>query len=199
MFTHENIRLRKLSESDLDQLFHLKQENWYGTHQITIINEEDQKRWFESLDNHPHAPRKLVLVAEDTLEFLDIGIFKLNIDWNNRVADVGWDVFEHFRGKGLGKRLVKAGVAYSFNLFDLRRLQCEILEHNGASMTCATLAGFKKEGYRREAVHRQGQYLGSYVMGLLKSDYTFASLSGTTPPVLQGGIFDVREAERVGA
>ncbi len=80
MFTHGELRLRKLDEGDLDKLLELKQESWFGTHRVTILNSDDQKRWFASLDADPHCPKNLVLIASTNLH-VDVGVFKANIDW----------------------------------------------------------------------------------------------------------------------
>lgn len=180
MFTYDNIRLRKAAPEDLPKLFWLKQESWFGTHHVTIINEEDQKRWFESLDKHPHSPRDLVLMAQNE-KYEDFGVFKiLHIDYINRNASVGWDVFQYFRGKGLGKRLVQAGVKFAFSVLNLHRLDAEILGDNAASEKCAKHVGFLLEGVRREAVHKDGFYIDSLVFGLLRSECSGGCVFTTT-------------------
>jgi RimJ/RimL family protein N-acetyltransferase len=104
-----------------------------------------------------------------------VGIFKIfGADYINRTADVGWDVFEDFRGKGLGKQLVAAGCAFCFDILALHRLTAEILANNIASLKCANAAGFQIEGTKRHAVHRLGEYIDSLVLGMLVSDKKLA-------------------------
>jgi RimJ/RimL family protein N-acetyltransferase len=169
MFTYQGIELRKLSREDLPRLLELKSESWPGTHRVAILNPSDQEAWFASLDQE-----NLVLVGS-TAEQGSIGIYKvLRIDWQNRTAQVGWDVFQEFRGQGLGKRLVAAGTAFCFELLNLRRLDTEILETNRASRRCAEAVGFVLEGCRRQAVYRQRQALNSFCLGVLAEEF-FAS------------------------
>lgn len=169
MFEHDGISFLKLSKSELPELWKLKQESWLNTHQITINTMEEQEAWYDTLDNHPHSPKTLVLMAHGSVA--NFGIFKIaNIDYVNRVADVGWDVFEHHRGKGLGRKLVAAGSAYAIYILNLHRLNAEILTTNVASQKCAEAAGYVKEGVKRASVHKVGKYVDSIVYGLLDSD-----------------------------
>lgn len=161
-----DVQFFKLTRRDLPLLWKLKQESWPFTHHITITTPEEQEKWFDSLDSHPHSPRNLVLVADGPVP--NFGIFKIaNIDYISRSADVGWDVFEENRGQGLGKQLVAAGAAYCVQTLNLRRLTAEILATNVISQKCAEHAGFVVEGRKREAIHKQGYYVDSLIYGFL--------------------------------
>jgi RimJ/RimL family protein N-acetyltransferase len=170
MFTFEGIKLRKLERRDLPKLLELKSESWFGTHHVTILNSEDQERWFDSLDNHPTSPRDLYFICQNE-NFEDVGLFKINnIDWPNGCADIGYDTFEYYRCKGYGKRLLKAGVAFCFDVLNLRRLTAEILATNVGSLKCAAHAGFIQEGCKRAAVQKDGRWIDSLMFGMLRSD-----------------------------
>ena len=85
MYIHKNgIALRKLEKTDLLKLKDLKNESWFGTHNITLVNDYDQEKWFESLNRHTH----LILIAIDTKTTDIVGLYKIqNIDWYNRTYD----------------------------------------------------------------------------------------------------------------
>lgn len=169
MYTYDDVSLLKLDQGNLAALWKLKQESWLNTHQITINTMEEQEAWFDSLDHDAHAPRNLVLVADGPVA--NFGIFKIfNVDYVNRSADVGWDIFEDYRGQGLGKKLVAAGSSFAIRMLNLHRLNAEILTINIASQHCAEAAGYLAEGRRREAVHKMGEYVDSVIYGLLSSD-----------------------------
>lgn len=170
MFHSNDLVLRKLAEKDLPLLLHLKQESWFGTHRVSIVNGSDQLRWFQGLDSDPHCPANLVLIAELEKDVSGpVGIFKVAaVDYVSRVADVGWDVFADQRGKGLGKKLVCAGVSFCVSILNLRRLNAEILESNHASKSCARSAGFEKEGCKRSCIYKEGKYIDSEVWGYVR-------------------------------
>lgn len=170
MYRHDEIELYKLQKNDLWLLWALKQESGFATHRVTINTPLEQQAWFDTLDSHPTAPRNLVLMADHDSS-PKVGIFKVfGIDYQNRTADVGWDIFEEFRGRGLGKPLVTAGTRFCFDVLNLHRLTAEILENNVASLKCAKHAGYVQEGIKRQAVHKPEGYLNSHVLGILDSD-----------------------------
>lgn len=166
LYRHKNgLCLTKIEESDLDRLKRLKDESWFGTHKIAVINMSDQRKWFTNT-----SITVLKAYEDSPNEF--IGIFKVdNIDSVNRTCDVGWDIFETMRGKGFGKKLVQAGVDFCFEILNIHRIDAEILANNIASQKCAEAAGFVKEGSRRSAVYKCGNYIDSYIYGILKRDW----------------------------
>ncbi|HEX3150101.1 MAG TPA: GNAT family N-acetyltransferase [Gemmataceae bacterium] len=164
MFDHDGLVFRKIERHDLDDLLELKQESWRWRHRTSLLNSDDQLRWYESLGDSD-----TVLVAMHAGK--SIGIFKIfGIDWHSRAAEVGWDVFAPVRGQGWGKRIVKAGVAFCFEVLNLWRLDCEVLADNVRSIRCAEVAGFRLEGRKRARVRREGRTIDSLVYGALAAD-----------------------------
>lgn len=182
MYKNERMKLRKASREDLLSLWYLKNESWFGTHRHAIINMQDQEEWFNTIDNHSHSPRRMVLIAEATHSTSPVGMAIIDVDWVNRDADLSWAIYEYFRKKGHGKELVSIIVEFCFKVLDLRRISCEILQSNKASERCALTAGFQYEGFKREAVCKNGEYVGSHYMGILKSDFTSKSVLAKTSP-----------------
>lgn len=174
MYKHGNIRLRKVGEADLTFLNGIKDDTWENTHRVSILNDLDQRKWFETLDSRPNNPSNLVLIATDLNNLSAIfGVLKiLNIDYINGSADVGWDIHHSYRNKGYGKRLVRAGCDFCFDVLALRRLNAEILANNIASIKCAQAAGFVQEGCKRAAVIKRGESIDSIVVGLLVTERT---------------------------
>ncbi len=174
IFSHKNgIYFRKLTETDLSNLLLLKDESWFGTHRVSILNIEDQKRWFDNLDKNPHTPAELYLVAQ-VGDQISVGLFKLqNIDWQNRRAEAGWDVYKQYRGRGFGKKIVEAGVSFSKEVLSLNRLRAEILVTNEASIKCAEKAGFKQEGLEKQAILKGGKFVDNLIYGIILGGKTF--------------------------
>ncbi len=167
IYEHSNgVKFRKTDKADATVLLSLKNESHFGTHTVTLANLTSQEKWLESISYETHCPRNLVLIAATDSEF---GIFKLfNVDWQSRRAEVGWDVFKEFRGKGKGKLLVKAGVDFCFEIMNLRRLDAQILETNKVSLKCAEAAGFVIEGKQRDAIFKKDKYVNNLILGVLR-------------------------------
>jgi len=183
MFNSENMRLRRLERDDLPLLKKLKADSWEFTHRVSLLTNDIQEKWFERLPEDPHQPSTLILIAETGFSSEGcklskrVGCFKIwNIDWISRTAEVGWDIFKEYRGNGLGKTLVRIGCLLSFQVLNLNRIECEILETNGASRTCAENAGFVLEGTKRNSKVINGKHVNSHMFGLLASEYTKTGL-----------------------
>lgn len=171
LYVHENsIAFRKIDKSDAAKLLELKNESHFGTHTVTYANLSSQEKWIESISHDTRCPRDLVLMANynGPIYKNDCGIFKIfNIDWQNRKAEVGWDIFQYFRGQGLGKKSVKAGVDFCFQILNLHRLDTQILITNEASLKCARAAGFQIDGRQDKAILKNGKYIDNLILGVL--------------------------------
>jgi RimJ/RimL family protein N-acetyltransferase len=169
MYIHkEGIALRKIEREDLVLLKELKNESWFGTHNINFLNDLDQERWFESLNNKTH----LILIGIDIKSDERVGLYKIqNIDWYNRTYDSSHDVFKSYRGIGYSKPVLCAGTDFAFEVLNMNRIDGQILENNIASIKSAEYAGFIKEGVRRKSIYKCGEWLDSIHIGLLKNDW----------------------------
>lgn len=188
-YTHPNgIAFRRVEASDLPDLTRLKNESWFGTHRVSFVSTSSQEKWLARLDAEDiHTPRNIVLVAiadrpvdmpspvpaSDDSVSANVGIFKvLDIDWQSRRAAVGWDVYRSHRRKGLGTKIVAAGVGFCFQVIGLHRLQADILVNNIASRKCASEAGFREEGYQPKTILRNGEWIDNIIYGILAPEKT---------------------------
>ena len=175
MYIHKNgIILKKLEREHLPLLKELKNESWFGTHNITFVNDLDQNKWFESLD----SSKTMILVAFKlklglgTSTEIPVGLYKIqNIDWINRRYDSAHDVFKTHRGNGLSKPVLCAGVDFGFEVLNMHRIDTEVLENNIASLKSAHFAGFSSEGIKRKCIHKCGEYLDSIFLGILRDEW----------------------------
>jgi RimJ/RimL family protein N-acetyltransferase len=170
MYKHKNgIILKKIEKEDLTILKDLKNESWFGTHNIVFVNDHDQESWFNNLDSN----KSIFLIAIDSQSNDRVGLYKVqNIDWVNRKYDNAHDVFENHRGKGYSTKVLEAGIDFGFEVLNMNRIDTEVLENNMASMKSAIRVGFIKEGIKRKTIHKCGQYLDSIFLGILREDWT---------------------------
>lgn len=168
MYIHKNgITLTKIEKSDLPLLKELKNESWFGTHNITLVNDLDQERWFENLDSN----KSLILKAYNLVGDI-VGLYKIqNIDWVNRKYDSAHDIFKKHRGKGYSKPVLEAGIDFGFEVLNMNRIDTEVLENNIASLKSALFVGFIEEGIKRKCIHKCGEYLDSIFLGILRDDW----------------------------
>jgi RimJ/RimL family protein N-acetyltransferase len=169
MYPHKNgIVLKKIEREHLKKLLELKNESWFGTHTVQILNNDDQEKWFDSISNH----KNLFLIATDSTTSEEVGVYKLqNIDWVSRRYDSGHDVFSQYRGNGYGKRVLEAGVDFGFEILNMNRIDTEILENNHASIKTADYVGFSREGLKRKCIYKCGEYINSIFYGILREEW----------------------------
>lgn len=176
MFNTHDLIFRKVREEDLCDLLSLKEDSWLYTHHISFLNLADQKSFFDNLQSNVTQPKNLLLIA--CVGNKSIGMFFIaNIDYVSRTADVGWAIFAPYRGQKYGLKLVMAGTNICFQILNLRRLSCEILYDNVASLKCAAHAGYVHEGVKRESVHKLGKYVDSIVLGVLIEEFKCTPIS----------------------
>ena len=169
MYEHKNgLTLRKIEKEDLKLLKELKDESWFGTHNIAIINMADQEIWFNKITQNVN--HNIIMIAEQGDQ--PIGLYKISdIDWLNRHYNSAHDVFKKHRGLGLGYKVVEAGVDFGFEVLNMHRIDTEVLANNVASHKTVLFAGYVLEGTRREAVHKCGKWIDSNFYGVLYEDW----------------------------
>lgn len=74
-------------------------------------------------------------------------------------------------GKGLGKEVATAVIEYAFNELHLEQLRLSVLETNPRAIRLYEGLGFRRDGRLRRNQFRNGRYLDSLLMSLLKSEW----------------------------
>ncbi len=170
-YNHKNgISLRKLDPSDLPALRDLKDESWFGTVNFAVLNNEDQKAWFEKISKDRSC---LYLIAHKLGEAsTPIGLYGFtDINSFNRTCSFTHSVYKDHRGQGLGKTTLQAGIDFTFEIYNMRRIDTWILENNIAELKTSQSVGFQIEGTARKAVYKCGQYLDCHYLGLLREEW----------------------------
>ena len=77
---------------------------------------------------------------------------------------------ENYRGGGYGSDALRTIVKHGFEQLNLNRIWCEVYSNNDAIGVYRHI-GFKDEGTQRQTVFKNGEYLDSHLLGMLRSDY----------------------------
>ncbi len=133
------------------------------------VSPKQQNDWIQSL-NKSNKDIKLIVESNNGNA---IGMCSLNqIDWKNRYAGIGIKLIssDAIRGKGIGTKVLKALIEYSFNELQLNRLEARIIEYNDASKKIFEKCGFKIEGVERNKIYKHGKYHNVIMVGLIRSE-----------------------------
>lgn len=94
------------------------------------------------------------------------------IDTHHRSAHIGMAVLPAFRGKGISTDMVRIMCRYAFTVLGLHRLQVDTLADNHAMLAAAERVGFRREAVHRDANWVMGRYIDRVALGLLAAEWT---------------------------
>ena len=167
------IHLRPLTEKDLtnEYLQWLNDEEVcrYNSHAIFPNTEQKMKNYFQRLDSH----QEVVLAIIDAGTERHIGNVSLqNINWVSKNAEFAILLGnKEYWGRGYGEEAAQLIVDYGFDRLNLHRIYCGTPEGNEGMKKLAVKLNMQKEGVRREAIYKHGQYLDIIEYGLLRNEY----------------------------
>lgn len=169
------VHLRELSTSDLEII-----NSWRNDPELVgqleapfrFINQETDNEWF---NGYMHSRDKNVrcAICESENQNAIIGsIGLLNIDSISRKADFYLMIgSKEHQGKGIGFQATRLMLNHAFINLNLNRVQLTVLENNSRARHLYEKVGFIFEGIQRQAVYKNGNYIGLVIMGILRSEF----------------------------
>lgn len=101
-----------------------------------------------------------------------IGIISLiDVDLENRCAEIGYWLCKKYWGKGISDEAVHLILEFAFNELNLHKIYGYIIEGNTASRRLLERCGFQYEGFLRESLYKDKKFYSEYVYGLLSRDF----------------------------
>ena len=174
MIYGERVRLRAIEREDIPRFV-----RWFNDPEVRRylsmyepMSRAQEERWFES-----HLSRRddiiLAIEVREGGSWGHIGNVGLHrIDWKNRVATLGIVIGEkEYWGKGYGTEAVRTMLRYAFHELGLNRVELETYSFNPRAQRCYQKAGFVREGVRRQALYRDGEFHDIITMGILRSEF----------------------------
>lgn len=174
MIYGERVRLRAIEREDIPRFL-----RWFNDPEVRRylamyrpLSRAEEERWVDSLLTR----REDIVFAIEVKEgegWVHIGNVGLHrIDWKNRVATLGIVIGERgYWGKGYGTEAVKTMLRYAFGELGLNRVELETYSFNPRAQRCYKRAGFRREGVRRQALYREGEFHDVITMGILRSEF----------------------------
>ena len=148
-----NPRLRKYFR-EYREISDAMQEAWYNGR---VLNNDKQ------VDFEIHDQKTGKLIGHCGLCY---------ISWVNRTAELAIYIGDdEYRGGGYGKDALRLLMDYAFKTINLNRVWCEVFSNNAAIEVYRKI-GFVDEGKMRQHHFEDGEYIDSYILGLLKDDWT---------------------------
>ena len=115
-------------------------------------------------------PAKNMAILVDDKIAGSIGL-KLQEDVYRKNAEVGYFLGEAYWGKGITTIALKQFIEYTFSTFPVTRLFAPVFEYNIASIKVLEKNGFKREGYFKKSIYKNGEYFNEVILAQLKEDF----------------------------
>ncbi len=134
------------------------------------LNLEEETEWFE---RRRQDKDDLVFAIRAQPENQLIGNCGLHrLDWKNRIAVFGIFIGDkNYWSKGYGTDATRTLLRFAFEQMGLNRVELEVYDFNTRAQRAYEKAGFRRDGVRRQALYRDGQYHDVYLMGVLREDW----------------------------
>lgn len=173
MLKGEKVILVKPNRDDMPLLLEWRNNPDYRKYyrEYRESNLEDQIKWYEETMMKDNSWLHFAVKPIEEPNKL-IGVVCLNhIHSVYRTAEFGITLGDiSYRGKGYGKDMLLTIIKYGFDQLNLNRIWCEVYSNN-ESIHLYRKIGFKDEGVLRQHIFKDGKYLDSYMLGMLRSEY----------------------------
>ena len=110
-----------------------------------------------------------ICLKEDKTFVGNIGFFRLKKDIYR--GELGYSMLPEFWGQGIMSEAIQAALDFGFNQIGFNSIEADINPANEASAKILLRNGFLKEGYIRENVYWNGEFLDTEMYSLLHSDW----------------------------
>lgn len=137
------------------------------------FSQVEEERWFENMLERPPDEHPMVIEIPDDDAWRPIGNCSyLNIDWRNRLAEVGIFIGDvTCWNQGYGSEAMGLLLQHAFNTLNLNRIFLRVYENNPRAIRCYEKAGFIQEGRLRQAEYRDGQFVDVLLMSVLRQEW----------------------------
>jgi len=168
-----HFRLRKVEDSDLDDIF-------------TVFSDPEALRYWShvAMKEKEEAAAYIRRISEGwtTRHLLQWAVTRIGEDrligtctwyeWSqsNRRAGVGYILARRHWGQGIMREVLPAFVRFGFVTMDLNRIEADVDPRNLASLRTLERLGFQRDGYLRERYQIGGETQDAVLLGLLRSE-----------------------------
>lgn len=143
---------------------------------VAPVNLPGEEAWYESICADKTS-WNFAIVVNELKTHANGGVIGnctlMGFHGKNRSATLGIAIgADVHRGKGYGTEAIELLMEFGFLEMNLNRIELHVLELNTGAKRLYERLGFKLEGTLRQSLFREGRYWDTYVMSMLRSEYT---------------------------
>ncbi len=166
----ENVTIRRAEQGDLDFLLELMNSDDV-VENLAVVRPRDRDGLAAEIERSQAEPQEFGrFVIEVDGQRAGLMGFEVS-NRRSRIANLGsLAVHPSFRGQRLADRAARLFQRHLLLDLGYHRLQLEIYDFNERAQRHAERAGFVKEGVRRKAYDRHGEWVDGVIYGLVRED-----------------------------
>ena len=170
----DGFRLRRATAEDADFLLDLSGHEDVEPF-LRAVRATDREELLEEIDRslaEPQESGRFVIEVEKDGDWRPAGVMGFDeANKRNRIANLGGlAVHPDFRGRRLADDAARLLQRHLLLDLDFHRLQLEIYGFNERAIQHAERSGFVREGVRRKAYRRHGEWVDGVLFGLVRED-----------------------------
>lgn len=164
------IELADLSPDDGERLFHWRRQpevdRWMSGSPTGDL--ETHQAWLEAFLADPDRVGWIVTTGGKPCGFLMLS----GVAEQHQRAQWGWYIGEaEARGRGAGRAAQALGLERAFYDYALQKVWSEVLADNDAALKAQAAAGFRREGYLRRHVFKDGRFRDVALLAILAEEW----------------------------
>lgn len=171
MYVHGRVGFRPIEQADLELLrqLHNNVSTLLQLGNVDFIDSEQQIAWWQTLHKSANSWRfSVVEVATGEV----VGMIRVqNIERVNRTCEVGLDIAERCRGRGLATEAYAALLEYLFLHYHMHMVYLRVGDFNSKARRLYEKLHFEETGRFKEYLFRNGKYWDYVVMCLTVDRY----------------------------
>jgi UDP-4-amino-4,6-dideoxy-N-acetyl-beta-L-altrosamine N-acetyltransferase len=132
------------------------------------ITPTQQEIWFNKIASEDNSKYWIIEFANKKIGLVYI------VDIDNKNSKCYWGFYlgdSSVRGRGIGGKIEYNLLKYVFEELKLNKLCGEVFAFNKNVIKMHEKFGFKQEGYLKQHINKNGEFLDVVVIGLLKSEW----------------------------
>lgn len=170
----DGFRLRRATPEDVEFFVELVSHDEVEPF-LAAVGAKEPATILEEIDASLAAPGesgRFVIEVDEGEGWSRAGVMSFDLaNRRSRIADLrGLAVHPDFRGRHLSDDAARLFQRHLIFDLDFHRLQLEIYGFNERAINHAERAGFVREGVKRKAYHRHGEWVDSVLFGLVRED-----------------------------
>jgi RimJ/RimL family protein N-acetyltransferase len=170
----DGFRVRRATADDADFLFELTEHDDVEPF-LRAGRSHDRDGLLEEIERslaEPEDTGRFVIEVEEDGGWRRAGLMGFDVaNKRSRIANLGWlAVHPDFRGRRLADDAARLFQRHLLRDLDYHRLQLEIYGFNERAIQHAERSGFVREGTKRKAYWRHGEWVDGVLFGLLREE-----------------------------